>query len=202
MTKIYTGASMSLDGYVSGPEVTGFDRLFAWYGEGEIEIPTRKSSLEHRLTPASAEVVRTIVAETGVFVVGRKLFDITNGWNGMHPYGTPIVVVTHSVPEDWVASHPGAPFTFVTEGVERAIEVAREIAGDRNIGVNAGTIASQCLDLHLLDEVWLSLVPVVLGAGDPFFTGLGNAPFDLEGPLSIAPSGRVTHLRYRVRYAA
>jgi len=202
MTKIYSGASMSLDGYVSGPEVTGFDRLFAWYSEGEIEIPPRKSSLEHRLTPASAEVVRTIVAETGVFVVGRKLFDITNGWDGEHPYGMPIVVLTHTVPEDWVAAHPGAPTTFVTEGVERAIEVAREIAGDKNIGVNAGTIASQCLDLHLLDEVWLSLVPVVLGAGDPFFTGLGNAPFDLEGPLSIAPSGRVTHLRYRVRYAA
>ena len=98
MTKIYTGASMSLDGYVSGPEVTGFDRLFAWYSEGDIEIKTLREDMPHRVTPASAEVVRTIVTETGVFVVGRKLFDITNGWNGMHPYGTPIVVVTHSVP--------------------------------------------------------------------------------------------------------
>ena len=202
MTKIYTGASMSLDGYISGPNVSGFDRLFAWYDEGDVEIRTRKPDMTQRVTPASAEVIRTILAETGVFVVGRKLFDITNGWDGMHPYGTPIVVVTHTVPQDWVAAHEGAPFTFVTEGVERAIEVARGIAGDKHIGVNAGTIASQCLDLRLLDEVWLSLVPVVLGAGDPFFTGLGNAPFDLEGPLSIAPSGRVTHLRYRVRYAA
>jgi dihydrofolate reductase len=202
MTKIYTGASMSLDGYISGPEVTGFDRLFAWYEEGDVAIPTLKPELPHHVTPASAEVVRMTMGETGVFVVGRKLFDITNGWDGMHPYGIPIVVVTHSVPEDWVAAHPDAPFTFVTEGVERAIDVARGIAGDKYIGVNAGTIASQCLDLHLLDEVWLSLVPLVLGAGDPFFTGLGNAPFDLEGPLSIAPSGRVTHLRYRVRYAA
>jgi dihydrofolate reductase len=202
MTKIYTGASMSLDGYISGPEVTGFDRLFAWYEEGDVEIPTLKPEIPHRVSPASAEVVRMTMGQTGVFVVGRKLFDITNGWDGMHPYGLPIVVVTHNVPQDWVAAHPGAPFTFVTEGVERAVDVAREIAGDKYIGVNAGTIASQCLDLHLLDEVWLSLVPLVLGAGDPFFTGLSNAPFDLEGPLSIAPSGRVTHLRYRVRYAA
>jgi dihydrofolate reductase len=202
MTQIYTGASMSLDGYISGPDVSGFDRLFAWYEEGDVEIPTLKPDLPHRVTPASAEVVRMTMGETGVFVVGRKLFDITNGWHGMHPYGIPVVVVTHTVPEDWVAAHPDAPFTFVTEGVERAIEVARGIAGEKHIGVNAGTVASQCLDLRLLDEVWLSLVPVVLGAGDPFFTGLGNAPFDLEGPLSIAPSGRVTHLRYRVRYAA
>lgn len=202
MSKTYSGASMSLDGYISGPNVTGFDRLFAWYEEGDVVIPTLKPELPHNVSPASAEVIRTILEETGVFVVGRKLFDITNGWDGMHPYGMPIVVVTHNVPQDWVAAHPDAPFTFVTEGVERAIEVAREIAGEKNIGLNAGTIASQCLDLGLLDEVWLSLVPVVLGDGDPFFTRLGNAPFDLEGPLSIAPSGRVTHLRYRVRYAA
>ena len=199
MTKIYTGASMSLDGYIAGPQVSGFDRLFAWYEEGDVEIPTRKPDMTHRVTPASAEVVRMTIRQTGVFVVGRRLFDITNGWDGMHPYGTPIVVVTHDVPEEW-PHHDDAPFTFVTEGVERALEVAREIAADKDIGVNAGTIASQCLDLRVLDEVWLSLVPVVLGAGTPFFGGLENGPFELEGPLSIAPSGRVTHLRYRVTY--
>ena len=199
MTKIYAGASMSLDGYIAGPGESGFDRLFEWYEEGDVVIPTLKDDLTHRVTPASAEVVRTTMAETGVFVVGRRLFDITNGWNGMHPYGMPIVVVTHSVPEDW-PYHADAPFTFVTDGVERALDVAREIAGDKHVGVNAGTIASQCLDLRVLDEVWLSLVPVVLGGGAPFFTGLANVPFSLEGPLSIAPSGRVTHLRYKVRY--
>jgi dihydrofolate reductase len=201
MTKIYAGASMSLDGYISGPEVSGFDRLFAWYEEGDVEIPTRKPDMTHRVTPASAEVVRMTIEQTGVFVVGRRLFDITNGWNGMHPYGIPVVVLTHEVPKEW-PHHGDAPFTFVTEGIERALDVAREVAGDKHIGVNAGEIASQCLDLGVLDEVWLSLVPVVLGAGTPFFSGLGNAPFDLEGPLSIVPSGRVTHLRYGVRYAA
>src|SRR5262245_57940743 len=202
MSKTYSGASMSLDGYISGPNVSGFDRLFAWYEEGDVEIPTHKPDMTQHVTPASADVIRTIIEESGVFVVGRKLFDITNGWDGVHPYEIPVVVVTHNVPEDWVAAHPDSKTTFVTEGVGRAIEVAREIAGEKNIGLNAGTIASQALDLGLLDEVWLSLVPVVLGAGDPFFTGLGNAPFDLEGPLSIVPSGRVTHLRSRVRYAA
>jgi dihydrofolate reductase len=201
MTKIYTGASMSLDGYIAGPQERGFDRLFAWYEEGDVEIPTRREDMTHRVTPASAEVVRMTMAETGVFVVGRRLFDITNGWNGMHPYGLPVVVMTHSVPDDW-PHLADAPFTFVTDGLDHALDVAREIAGEKSIGVNAGTIASQCLDAGVLDEVWLSLVPVVLGGGAPFFTGLANAPFDLEGPLSIAPSGRVTHLRYKVRYAA
>jgi dihydrofolate reductase len=201
MTKIYTGASMSLDGYISGPEVTGFDRLFAWYEEGDVEIPPPHGTQTVRVTPPSAEVIRMAMEETGVFVVGRRLFDITNGWNGMHPYGIPVVVMTHSVPEEW-PYHADAPFTFVTDGLEHALDVAREIAGDKAIGVNAGEIASQCLDARVLDEVWLSLVPVVLGAGTPFFAGLENAPFDLEGPLSIAPSPRATHLRYRVRYAA
>jgi hypothetical protein len=94
MTKIYSGASMSLDGYISGPNVSGFDRLFAWYEEGDVEIPAHKPDMTHHVTPGGAEVIRTIIDETGVFVVGRKLFDITNGWNGVHPYGIPIVVVT------------------------------------------------------------------------------------------------------------
>src|SRR4051812_38260288 len=111
MTKIFSAASMSLDGYISGPEVSGFDRLFAWYEEGDVEIPTLKPELLHRVSPGSAEMIRTMLAETGVFVVGRKLFDITNGWDGMHPYGIPVVVVMHSVPEDWVAAHADAPFT-------------------------------------------------------------------------------------------
>lgn len=198
MSKVCTGASMSLDGYIAGPNESGFDQLFKWYGNGDVEIPTTKPEMTMRMSAASAEHFRTILDMTGVLVVGRKLFDITHGWGGEHPLGRPVVVVTHKAPEDWPAD---TPFTFVTDGIESAIEKAREIAGDKVIGVNGGTIARQCLDAGLLDEIWVDLVPVLLGGGTPFFDHLAKAPVELEGPTSTVQGIDVTHLRYRVRYS-
>jgi dihydrofolate reductase len=197
MTKVYTGASMSLDGYIAGPAESGFEHLFKWYGNGDVELPTTHPEMTFRLTPVSAEHFRNVIDMTGALVVGRRLFDLTDGWGGNHPIGKPVVVVTHSVPEGW--PRDDAPFTFVTDGIESAIEQAKALAGDKVVGVNGGTIASQCLDAGLLDEVWVDLVPVLLGGGTRFFDQLGGAPFELEGPISVVEAADVTHLRYRVR---
>jgi dihydrofolate reductase len=197
MTKIYSGASMSLDGYISGPAETGFDELFRWYNNGDVVMPTTHETLTFRLSEVSARHVRDIIDETGVLVVGRRLFDLTDGWGGNHPLGRPVVVVTHSVPAGW--PREDAPFTFATDGIDRAIETARGIAGDKAIAVNAGTIAQQCLNAGLLDEVWFDLVPVLLGGGTAFFEDLKAAPVELEGPISAVQGIDVTHLRYRVR---
>jgi len=197
MTKVYTGASVSLDGYISGPAESGFEHLFKWYGNGDVEVPTTNPDMTLRMSAVSAEHLRNIIDMTGALVVGRKLFDSTGAWGGNHPMGRPVVVVTHSVPEGW--PREDAPFAFVTDGIERAIEQARALAGDKAVGVNGGTIASQCLDAGLLDEIWVDLVPVLLGGGTPFFDQLKNAPFELEGPISVVEGTNVTHLRYRVR---
>jgi dihydrofolate reductase len=198
MSKVYTGATMSLDGYISGPDESGFDDLFHWYGSGDVEVRTTHDDLTFRLTPQSAEHVRELVDMTGVLVVGRHLFDITNGWGGSHPLDRPVVVVTHSVPEGW--PRDDAPFTFVTDGrILSAIDNAREIAGDKGVGVNGGQIARQCLEAGLLDEIWVDLAPVLLGGGRPFFDQVAGAPYPLEGPVSVVQGERVTHLRYRVR---
>lgn len=198
MTKVYTGASMSLDGYISGPAETGFEHLFKWYGNGEVVVPTAQPDMTLRLSAVSAEHFRSIIDTTGALVVGRRLFDFTGGWGGTHPMGRPVVVVTHSVPEGW--PREDAPFTFVTDGIESAIEKAKALAGDKVVGVNGGTIASQCLNAGLLDEIWVDLVPVLLGGGTPFFDQLKGAPVELEGPTSVVEGTDVTHLRYRVRY--
>ena len=197
MTRVCTGASMSLDGYIAGPQETGFEHLFKWYGNGDVVVPTTHEELTMRLSPASAEHFRTIIDTTGAIVVGRRLFDLTGGWGGNHPMGCPVVVLTHSVPDGW--PREGAPFTFVTDGIEAAVERARELAGEKVVGVNGGTIARQCLDAGLLDEIWVDLVPVLLGGGTPFFAELGRAPVELEGPISVVEGIEVTHLRYRVR---
>ena len=132
-------------------------------------------------------------------MVWRRLFDLSDGWGGRHPFDKPIVVVTHSVPQRWVAAHPDAPFTFVTDGLPSAIERARTIAGDLNVSVTPGNIASQCLELGLLDEISIDLVPVLLGSGVRFFDELKAAPILLDGPDLLVEGSRVTHLRYQVR---
>jgi dihydrofolate reductase len=197
VSNVFTGASMSLDGYISGPGETGFEHLFKWYGNGDVEVPTTKPEMTMRMTAASAEHQRRMADMTGALVVGRKLFDFTDGWDGNHPLGKPVVVLTHSVPAGW--PRDDAPFTFVSEGIERAIAVAHELAGEKVVGVNGGTIARQCLDAGLLDEIWVDLVPVLLGGGTPFFEQLSSAPVELEGPVAITDGRDVTHLRYRVR---
>jgi dihydrofolate reductase len=196
MSTVYTGASVSLDGYIAGPNESGFEHLFKWFGNGDVEVPTTKPEMTMRMTPENAEHWRGVIEMTGALVVGRKLFDFTNGWGGEHPMGKPVVVVTHEPPADWPQE---TPFTFVTDGIERAIEVAKGLAGGKVVGVNGGSIASQCLNAGLLDEVWLDLVPVLLGAGTRFFDQLSSAPVELEGPLSVTEGLDVTHLRYPVK---
>jgi len=134
-----------------------------------------------------------------VFVVGRRLFDLTDGWGGRHPFDKPIVVVTHSVPERWIDAHPDAPYTLVTDGLPSAIERARAIAGDLNVSVTPGKLASHCLELGLLDEISIDLVPVLLGSGVRLVDELKAAPILLDGPDLLAEGSRVTHLRYQVR---
>jgi dihydrofolate reductase len=195
MTTVSTGATMSLDGYIAGPEESGFDLLFRWYGNGEVDVPSANPNVSFRLEERSAARFKDLIERTGVLVVGRHLFNITNGWDGMHPMGVPVIVVTHNVPDGWPRA--GAPFEFVTEGIEAAIARAKEIAGDKTVGVNGGTIARQCLEAGLLDEIWVDLAPVLLGSGTPFFGQLANAPVELEGP-EIVEGKDVTHLRYKV----
>jgi dihydrofolate reductase len=197
MTKIYTGASMSLDGYIAGLQESGFDLLFDWYGNGDVVVETAREDLTMRLTPQSAAYFREVMDTAGALVVGRRLFDITNGWEGRHPIDVPVVVVTHNPPTDWRPRNADHRFEFVTAGVEAAVARARELAGEKAVAVNGGTMAKQALEAGLIDELWVDLVPVLLGGGTPLFDHV-KEPVSLEGPFSVVEGRRVTHLRYRV----
>lgn len=146
---------------------------------------------------ASAKHIRENFPKVGALVSGRRLFDITNGWNGTHPVGgVPVVVVSHSVSVEWIAAHPDAPFTFVGN-VETAIDKAKEIAGDSNVSVAGPNVIQQVINLELMDEICVSLVPVLIGEGIPFFGKLVKPPTKLEGP-TIVEGDEVTHLTYQV----
>jgi dihydrofolate reductase len=132
---------------------------------------------------------------TGALVTGRRTFDLTNGWGGGHPLGVPVFVVTHTVPQEWV--YEGSPFTFVTDGLESALEQARAVAGDKDVGVGAASLVQQCIRARLLDEIHVDLVPVLLGDGVRLFDQLGTGPIELKSTRVIEGAG-VTHLTFRV----
>lgn len=200
MGKVVAQAIMSLDGYVAKQD-NSIGRLFDWLQNGEVEIPTPAGDFAVHLSAPSAEHWRRWVSSVGALVCGRALFDHTDGWGGRHSMDVPVVVVTHTVPTDWVDAHPDAPFTFVTNGVAAAVAHARTLAGGRNVAVTGGTIARQCLDLGLLDEVAIDLVPVVMGEGNrPFFGSLSAEDVLLGNPTVCIPGDRVTHLAYPVRH--
>lgn len=191
-------ANMSLDGYVARQDNT-IGPLFDWLQNGSVEIPTPAGDFTVHLTPQSAEHWRRWVPTLGALVVGRETFDVAEGWQGRHTLDVPVVVVTHRVPTAWVDAHPAAPFSFVTDGVAAAITRAKNLAGDRVIAVSGGTIARQCLELGLLDEVAVDLVPVVMGAGNrPFFGELSRDDVMFGNPTVCIQGDRVTHLVFPV----
>jgi dihydrofolate reductase len=199
--KVILDITMSLDGFIAGPNDgperplgDGGERLFAWYFSGDIEYRMPSATMTFKVSPASAEVFQ-VVQTIGALVTGRRTFDIANAWGGRHPVDVPVFVVTHTVPPEWV--YEGSPFTFVTDGVESAVEQAKVVAGDKTVGVGAASIAQQCINAGLLDEVQIHLAPVLLGNGIRLFDHLGTEPIELEGTRVIdAPD--VTHLIFRV----
>src|ERR687893_1248116 len=202
MGKVATGLSMSLDGFIAGPNDgqgqplgEGGERLFAWFSLGDTEYGLPGTEMVFRVSPQSAEMLREAHAGMGAFVTGRRTFDISNGWGGSPPLGVPTFVVTHSVPKEWV--YEGSPFTFVTDGVESAVEQAKAVAGDKDVAVGAASIAQQCIRAGLLDEVHIDLVPVLLGDGVRLFDHLGPGQIELERTRVIEAPG-VTHLTFRV----
>src|SRR5215217_5033668 len=123
--KVGTGFSMSLDGFIAGPE-GDVGWLFYWYFSGDTEYEFPGGRVAIKGSPASAELIRDSVRTTGALVVGRRHFDHAGGWGGRHPMNVPVFVVTHTVPQEWV--YEGSPFTFVTDGVESAVEQAKAVA--------------------------------------------------------------------------
>jgi dihydrofolate reductase len=196
MAKTVMGAVVSLDGFIADDN-DDVGPLFDWYGNGDVTWTFEGADGECRSTQASADFMRSQYRDLAAVVIGRRLFDMTNGWNGKPAAGEHVFVVTHQPPADWEHADT-APFTFV-DGVEKAIAAAKEFAGDRVVDVAAGQIGSQALKLGLIDQVVVNQVPVVFGSGRPFFaTGDLAEPLRLENPTTIVPGDRVTHLVYDV----
>jgi dihydrofolate reductase len=192
MGKVVMYASVSVDGFIAddkdqpGP-------LFDWLSSGDVPLD---ESGQVKVSQASHDHTRAYWDEIGVTVVGRHVFDLTNGWGGSPPGGIDhMVVVSHRpMPADW---NPQAPFHFI-DGIEAAMARAQELAGERTVEVSAGDVGGQLLAAGLVDEVAMDVAPVVLGSGKRFF-GSVDAQHLLEDPHVVIQGNRVLHLRFQVR---
>jgi dihydrofolate reductase len=182
---------VSVDGYIADQN-DDVGLLFEWYSNGDVLL-TEDSGL--KISQTSAEYVRPMWDSIGSMVIGRHLFDLTNGWEGRPPAGEHVVVVSHRPkPEAW---HPEASYHFADD-VAAAIGKAKELAGDGIVAVAAGNVGGQALALGLVDEVAMDVVPVVFGSGKPYFGPVAGQHL-LEDPHTVLQGDRVLHLRYKVR---
>jgi dihydrofolate reductase len=202
MGKVIFNMSMSLDGFVAGPNDgpenplgDGGERLFTWYGSGDTEYKMPGGDWLFKTSAASAAQLDEAVKTTGVIVTGRRTFDFAKAWGGQHPLDVPVIVLTHQVPQEWVKE--GSPFTFVTDGVESAIAQAKLIAGEKNVAVGSASTLQQCLKVGLLDEIHIDLAPVLLFDGIRLFDHLGIEPVDLQ-IVEVTATAGVIHLTFRV----
>jgi dihydrofolate reductase len=193
--QVIATAAMSLDGFIADSS-DAVGPLFDWYGNGPVAVTAGDPDRVFRTSQVTADYLRPIFANTGAVVIGRRLFDLTDGWGGVPAVGEAVFVVTHKAPSGW--AHPDAPFTFVTDGLASAISQALAFSQEKDVALNAGDLTGQALAAGLVDELAVNLVPVLLGAGVRFFGGYAGQPVLLDNP-QVVPGDRVTHLRYRVR---
>jgi dihydrofolate reductase len=197
---------VSVDGFIADKD-DDVGPLHDWYFNGDTPITEGpdgggSEQFDHsgagsgfKISSASAPYVRSMWKAIGTIVMGRNLFDLVNGWEGQPPTGDHVVVVSHRPkPEGW---HPEASCHFV-DNVTAAIDKAKELAGERNVAVNAGDVGGQIFAAGLVDEVAMDVVPVVFGSGKRYFGSIG-AQHLLEDPHVVIQGQRVLHLRYKVR---
>src|SRR5919205_3038942 len=195
MGKVITQASMSLDGYIAElSDDSGL--LFDWSTTGDVEVTGADPSMVFRVSAPSAKYLREVWANIRASVIGRRLFDLANGWEGRPPVGDAVFVVTHQAPSEW--DFPQAPFTFVTDGLQSAVAQAKSFAAEKDVSLSAGNIGGQALEAGLVDEVRVDLVGVVLGGGKRYFGEYAGSPLLLE-KLQVVEGDGVTHLHYRLR---
>lgn len=195
MSKITSGFSMSLDGFIAGPH-DDVSQVFAWYGQGDREFVMPNPNWKFKVAPATAKLLAETTKSAGVLLTARRTFEISQAWGGRHPLDVPIVVLTDKIDEEW-AHKENSPFTFVTDGLESALRKAKDIAKDKNVVIGAPSVLRQCLDANLVDEVHIDLVPVLLGAGIRLFDPLKSAPINLRRMRVVEGEG-VTHITFEV----
>ena len=211
MSKVRFGISMSLDGYIAGPNQSvenplgeGGEQLHEW--AIGLELWRRSHGMEGGEVNESSPIMEESIENIGATLMGRNMFgggpgpwgdDPWDGWWGDEPpFRTPVFVVTHHAREPLVKGE--TTFNFVTEGADVALERAKDAAGEKDVWIAGGAnVAQQCLAAGAVDEMELHVVPITLGGGARLLDDLGGGPLELEQTRVVEAPG-VTHLKYKV----
>jgi dihydrofolate reductase len=192
--------SMSLDGYVAGPNDgraqplggRGGAHVFDWYFSGD----TPYEGTMFRPKGNNREVVAEMFEQAGAMLTGRRTYEIANGWNGTHPVNAiPIVILTHKPPPNPPTGK--SQLVFVTEGIEAAVSKAKALAKDKYVGIGGASLAQQALKAGLVDELYVHIAPILLGDGVPLFEHLGDEAIRLRKIRSLDAED-ASHLRFEV----
>lgn len=200
---------MSLDGFVAGPNQSLDNPI----GEGGLRLHEwvfrtaawrAQQGLDGGEDGVDSDVAEEVVRDVGAYIMGRRMFGggagpwdpgWTGWWGEEPPYHTPVFVLTHH-PRAPLEMRGGTTFNFVTDGIESALRQARTAAGNGSVAVAGGaSVVQQYLRAGLLDEMYLHIVPITLGAGERLLDGVGDRVFE---PVQVVASPSVTHVRYRV----
>ena len=209
MSSVTCHIAISLDGFVAGPNQSldnpigeGGMRLHQW--AFATDSWRKQQGLDGGERNPDSEVVDDVVSGVGAYIMGRKMFgggdgpwdETWTGWWGEDPpYHTPVFVLTHHSRKP-LAMQGGTIFNFVTDGIESALEQARAAAGDKVVSIAGGaSTVQQYLAAGILDELYLHIVPVILGAGERLLDNIGDPTLQ---PVSVTASPTVTHIKYRV----
>jgi dihydrofolate reductase len=196
VSKVVIDMSMSLDGFVAGPDdgkahplgTHGGEHVFDWYSSGEHEV---HHPLFRPAPGANTEQVELVFKQAGAYIFGRRTYEIANGWGGAHPIkALPIFVLTHNPPADF------GNLKFVTGGIADAIDRARALAGSKDIRLGGASPCKQALAAGLCDEILVHIAPHLMGGGVRLFDALPDG-IRLE-QLAVSSGPFAAHLRYRV----
>ena len=195
MSKVVLYMSMSVDGFITGPDDSkehglgvGGERLHAWLADGGVDPASYRPVDE-----AGATVFDEMMA-TGAVITGRRTFEFAGGWAGDHHDGVSIFVLTHTAP----AEPPPGSARYVTDGIASCVAQAKAAADGRDILLHGAATAQECLRAGLLDAMELQLMPVLMGRGRRLFADLPPEHVELDLIRALDGPG-VQHLRYRVR---
>ena len=213
MSKLRFDITMTLDGYVAGPNQSvehplgeGAEHLHDW--AYNLKFFREMHGEEGGETGTNDDLLREAFANIGATIMGRNMFGggpgpwpedpPWNGWWGDNPpFHHPVFVLTHHAREP-LAMQGGTTFTFITDGIESALQQAREAAAGKDVGLGGGaSAANQYLAAGLIDEMELHVVPLLLGGGARLFENLDGSGLKIEPARAIEAPG-VTHLKYRV----
>jgi dihydrofolate reductase len=203
MGSVISDMTMSLDGYIAGPNVSielplgiGGEQLHTWMYR--LTSWREAQGIGGGTTNPDSEVIEEASGRVGAFVMGRRMYDTGEGpWGDIPPFRRPVFVVTHR-PRQTLAMEGGTTFTFVTDGVESAVAQARAAAGRRDVGISGGaSIIQQAIAAGLLDELQVHVSPLLLGDGTRLFERLAGGPIELT-TTRVIDSPHVTHLRFQI----